>query len=55
VDFIGPLPLEIQSYTLFAAGVGAGSEEISAGQALISYLSSTAAQNSMKSKGFETQ
>jgi molybdate transport system substrate-binding protein len=55
VDFIGPLPLEIQSYTLFAAGVGAGSKEVSAGQPLISYLSSTAAQNSMQSKGFETR
>jgi molybdate transport system substrate-binding protein len=55
VDFIGPLPLEIQSYTLFAAGIGAGSDEVSAGQALISYLSSTAAQDLLKSKGFETR
>jgi molybdate transport system substrate-binding protein len=55
VDFIGPLPLEIQNYTLFAAGAGAGSKEVSAGQAVISYLSSTAARNSMKSKGFQTR
>jgi molybdate transport system substrate-binding protein len=55
VDFIGPLPPEIQSYTLFAAGIGAGSKEVSAGQALISYLSSPAAQSFLKSKGFETR
>jgi len=33
------LPTEIQKYALFAAGIGAGSKDISAGQALISYLS----------------
>jgi molybdate transport system substrate-binding protein len=55
VDFIGPLPPDIQNYTLFAAGIGAGSKEVSAGQALISYLSSTAAQTLLKSKGFETR
>jgi molybdate transport system substrate-binding protein len=55
VDFIGPLPPEIQSYTLFAAGMGAGTKEVSVGQALISHLSSTAARNLLNSKGFETR
>ena len=53
VDFIGPLPPEIQGYTLFVAGRGASSKEVSAGQALIIYLTSATTQDFLKSKGFE--
>ena len=54
VEYLGPLPSTIQNYTQFAAGIGAGSKEGSAAKALISYLSSPAAQAVLKSKGFET-
>jgi molybdate transport system substrate-binding protein len=55
VELLGPLPAAIQNYTLFAAGIGAGSKEALAAKALVSYLSSPAAQEVLKSKGFETR
>jgi molybdate transport system substrate-binding protein len=53
VDFAGPLPAEIQNYTVFAAGIVAGSKQQEAGTALIRFLSSPAAAAVMKTKGLE--
>jgi molybdate transport system substrate-binding protein len=40
LDFVGPLPAAIQSYTLFAAGLVASSKHQDAGKALIQFISS---------------
>src|SRR5437016_3895103 len=53
VEFLGPLPAAIQNYTQFSAGISAASKEMNAGQALIAFLSSSAAAAHLKSKGFE--
>ena len=53
VELVDLLPAEIQSFTLFAAGIVAGSEQQDAGKALIRFISSPAAQLMMKAKGFE--
>lgn len=54
VDLVGPLPAPIQHYTVFSAGLVAGSNASDAGQAFLQFISSPAARAVMKEKGFET-
>src|SRR5438477_5347377 len=53
VEFAGPLPSEIQNYTQFAPGIVTGSNQIDAATALVTFLTSPAAQTVLKAKGFE--
>ena len=53
VEFAGPLPSGIQNHTQFAPGMVTGSSETEAARALITFLSSPAAQTVLKAKGFE--
>jgi molybdate transport system substrate-binding protein len=53
VDLVGPLPEEIQNYTLFSAGIVASSKEKDAAKALIRFISSPNVQATMKSNGFD--
>src|SRR5215216_4662972 len=53
VELAGPLPSAIQNYTQFAPGVVSGSSQTEAGRALVTFLSSPAAQTILKAKGFE--
>ena len=53
VTLVGPLPAEIQNYTVYAAGVGAHATEGDAAKALIKALSGLAAAEVLKSKGME--
>jgi len=53
VEFAGPLPSAIQNYTQFAPGIVTGSSQTDAGRALVTFLSSPAAQTVLKAKGFE--
>ncbi|MGC2520693.1 MAG: substrate-binding domain-containing protein [Burkholderiales bacterium] len=53
VEVLGPLPPELQSYTVFTTGVSAGSKDAAAAKALIRFLSSPAAGVVFKSKGQE--
>jgi len=53
VELVGPLPAEVQSYTEYAAGLLVTSKQAEAGKALITFLSSSAGQSILKSKGFE--
>ena len=53
VTLVGPLPAEIQNYTVYAAGVGAHAKEGDAAKALIKALSGLAAAEVLKSKGME--
>ena len=43
IDFVGPLPVEIQKITLFSAGIAEGAKEPDAARALIKFLASPAA------------
>jgi molybdate transport system substrate-binding protein len=53
VTLVGPLPKDIQNYTVYAAGIGAGTKESDAARALIASLNGPSAQALFKSKGME--
>ncbi len=53
VTLVGPLPKEIQNYTVYAAGVGSGTRNAEAAKALIASLNGPSAQALFKSKGME--
>jgi molybdate transport system substrate-binding protein len=50
---VGPLPADIQNYTVYAAGLGANAKESDAAKALLKAFSSPAAGEIFKSKGME--
>jgi molybdate transport system substrate-binding protein len=52
-EFVGPLPAEIQLYTLFAAAAAAQSREPAAARALVEFLTDPAAKSIIRSKGIE--
>jgi len=53
VDFVGPLPPEIQSYVMFTAGVSANSKEPDPAKHLIQFLTSPRALRVIKTQGME--
>ena len=53
VDFAGPLPEELQLYTVFSAGVGVGCQVKDVATAFIEALAAPAASALFKAKGLE--
>jgi molybdate transport system substrate-binding protein len=53
VDLVGPLPAEIQNYTIYAAAISSSSKEGQAARALIEELAGPAAAAVLKDKGME--
>ena len=53
IDYVGPLPLELQKVTIFAAGISAGAGEPEAARAFIKYLASPAAAPAIAKSGLE--
>jgi molybdate transport system substrate-binding protein len=53
ITLVGPLPADIQNYTVYAAGLGANGKEGEAAKALLKTLSGPAAADVLKSKGME--
>jgi molybdate transport system substrate-binding protein len=53
VTLVGPLPKDIQNYTVYAAGIGTGAKDGDAAKALISSLAGPQARALFKSKGME--
>ena len=53
VEIVGPLPGDLGSTTVFAAGVGASSPNSEAGKALVKFLSSPEAQAAFTAHGFD--
>jgi molybdate transport system substrate-binding protein len=53
LELVGPLPDPIQKYTYYTASLVAIGDNQSAGRELIDFLSSPAASDTMRSKGFE--
>jgi molybdate transport system substrate-binding protein len=53
VEVLGPLPPELQNYTVFHAGVGVGSKDSSAAKALIKFLTTPSAGAVFRAKGQE--
>lgn len=53
VEVLGPLPAELQSYTVFHAGVGAASKNAAASKALMQFLTTPSSRAVFKAKGQE--
>ncbi|MEI6666426.1 MAG: substrate-binding domain-containing protein, partial [Chloroflexota bacterium] len=53
IDFLGPLPDEIQQATIFAAGIPATTQHLDAARALLDYLSAPAAAPAIIASGME--
>ena len=53
VELAGPIPAELQSYISFAAGVATNSHNADAAKALIKFITSPAAAQTLKAKGVE--
>ena len=54
VDMVGPLPPDLNNITVFAAGIGAGSQQADAANALIRFLHTPEAQAVLQGKGSQT-
>jgi len=53
IDYVGPLPPEVQRVTVFSAGVAAGSKNADAARALIRFLASPEAAGTVAKSGLE--
>jgi molybdate transport system substrate-binding protein len=53
VDVVGPLPGDLQSVMLLAAGIMANAKQPEAGKALVKFLTTPAAVSVIKAKGLE--
>jgi len=53
IDFVGPLPPEVQQITVSAAGLHAAATQAEAAKALVKFLASPQAAPVLKSKGME--
>ena len=54
VDYIGPLPPDIQCVTVFSCGLQAGASQPDAAKALMAFLTTPAAKSVMTKHGLET-
>lgn len=50
---VGPIPREIQNYTVYAGAIGAGTHHVEAAKALLAALAGPGAQAILKDKGME--
>ena len=53
IDYVGPLPAEVQRVTIFSAGVAAGSTRRDAARALIDFLASPRVTPAIRKSGLE--
>ncbi len=53
IDYLGPLPADVNKVTVFAAGIHSGARDTAAAKALIQYLTSPAAAPAIKHHGME--
>jgi molybdate transport system substrate-binding protein len=53
VDYVGPLPAEVQLFTTFASGIIAGTKEADAAKALVKFITAPAAAAAYKKRGME--
>jgi molybdate transport system substrate-binding protein len=53
IDIVGPLPDDLQKITVFSAGIATASKEPEAGKALIKFLTSPAAHDTIVNSGLD--
>lgn len=53
VDSVGPLPADVQRFTMFSSGITAGAKEADAAKALVKFITSPTAAAAFKKRGME--
>jgi molybdate transport system substrate-binding protein len=53
IDYVGPLPADVQKITVFSAGIQAGAQQASAAKSLLTFLTAPAAGAVYKKHGLE--
>ena len=53
IDYVGPLPREIQAITVFSGGIHSGADEPEAARAWLKFLASPGAAPVIRKKGME--
>jgi len=53
IDFVGPLPADLQQVTVFSAGLHAAAQQPAAARALVKFLTASAAAPVIRKKGME--
>jgi molybdate transport system substrate-binding protein len=53
IDFLGPLPAEIQNYTVYSSGISSAAKEPDAARALQAFLRAAKAAAAYKKNGME--
>jgi molybdate transport system substrate-binding protein len=53
VDYVGPLPADIQKMTIFSSGIAAGAKQPEAARALVKFITSTDGAKAFKKRGME--
>jgi molybdate transport system substrate-binding protein len=53
VDYVGPLPAEVQNYTTFSSGIPSNAKEAEAARALVRYITSPQAGAVYRKRGME--
>ncbi len=53
VDYVGPLPAEVQNYTTFSSGIPVKSQQMEPAKALVRFLTSPAAAPTFRKNGME--
>lgn len=53
VTLVGPLPADIQNFTVYAAGIGSGGKDVTAARAVVEFLAGPEAMGIIKAKGME--
>jgi molybdate transport system substrate-binding protein len=53
VDFVGPLPADVQQTTAFASGIAVGAKEADAARAWVKFLTAPAAATAYRKRGLE--
>jgi molybdate transport system substrate-binding protein len=53
VDYVGPLPADIQKMTIFSSGIAANTKEPQAAKALIKFITAPSAADAFKKRGME--
>jgi len=53
VDYVGPLPADIQQFTTFSSGIIAGAKAPDAARALVKFITAPAAAAAFKKRGME--
>ena len=53
VDYVGPLPADIQKMTIFASGIAANAKQVEAAKAWVKFLTAPRAAEAFKKRGME--